>query len=642
MRTFATVSLAFLVLAFAVLASGQTLLSGLRAGHPRLIATSDQWENLKVRRQSDPQLAAFLTMLENEAREILTRPTTEYQKIGRRILMVSREVERRTLLLALTYRTTGDAAFLRRAEREMIAATEFTDWNPSHFLDVGEMTAGLALGYDWLYDALSPEARGLIRTAIVDKGLRTALDSAAKHNGWQKADNNWNQVCFGGLILGALAVADEEPEIAEKILALARPRLANGLKTYAPDGVFPEGPAYWSYGTSYSVLTIAALETALGEDWGISKNPGFLASAAFVLQTTAPSGGWFNYADTPEAGSIEPALLWFAARVRNPWIAETQMTALGKHIERGGSARGIGEATRFLPFAALWWPADIKTGAQSLPLRWHGDGENPVAVFRSRWDDPKAFYLGIKGGVANLSHAHMDAGSFILEADGVRWARDLGRQEYHSLESKGIDLWNRAQDSQRWQVFRLNNWSHNTLTLGGALHRVDGHARITSFSGEGMEPFALVDLAAVFPGQVTKTLRGFKVFSDRAVLVQDELAGLKPGSPVRWTMATGADVSVAADGRRATLSEAGRTCEVRLLGPVSADVRLKVISADPPADGFNAANPGRSFLVVETTAPADGNLTLAVWLAPGAKQDEPAPEVRPLASWTTVAVSAVH
>ena len=36
----------------------------------------------------------------------------------------------------------------------MLAVSRFTDWNPTHFLDVGEMVMALAIGYDWLYDSL--------------------------------------------------------------------------------------------------------------------------------------------------------------------------------------------------------------------------------------------------------------------------------------------------------------------------------------------------------------------------------------------------------------------------------------------------------------------------------------------------------
>ncbi len=49
---------------------------------------------------------------------------------------------------------TGDPQFKDRAEQEMLGVAAFPDWNPPHFLDVGEMTTAMAIGYDWLYDVL--------------------------------------------------------------------------------------------------------------------------------------------------------------------------------------------------------------------------------------------------------------------------------------------------------------------------------------------------------------------------------------------------------------------------------------------------------------------------------------------------------
>jgi hypothetical protein len=603
-------------------------ITGLRPSHPRLIAGASSWDDLRARRLTDPQLAALLSAVENEARRILTQPPVEYHKTGRRLLHVSRLMEERTLTLAMTFQLTRDPVFLRRAEAEMLAAAGFTDWNPSHFLDVGEMTAGLALGYDWLYADLSPAIRTQLRSAIVRNGLQPALDPHASYNGWQNTDNNWNQVCFGGLILGALAVGDEEPVIAGQILTLARSRIDRGLGSYAPDGVFPEGPAYWTYGTSYTVLTVAALQTALGTDWKIPTRPGFLPSAGAFLQLTAPSGQWFNFSDCTESGSFEPILFWFARQLGDPGLIQSQLAALSRLVAHGHLPS---ESARFLPLVALWWPEHTGAAAVTLPLRWFGDGSNPVAVFRGSWTDPNAFYLGLKGGNASLSHAHMDAGSFVFEANGVRWARDLGSQEYESLESKGVDLWNRAQESQRWQVFRLNNYSHNTLTIDGQLHRVGGAARITGFSDAAAHSCALVDLSPVFAGQAGRVRRGFRVLPDQAVLVQDELAGLKPGAEVMWTMVTGAEVSIESDGRRAILRENGRSCEVRLLAPTAA--RLTVVPATPLHPAYDTPNPNRRLIQVHAAARADGALTIAVRLNPNEAKQDTVAALEPLDQW---------
>jgi hypothetical protein len=225
----------------------------------------------------------------------------------------------------------------------------------------------------------------------------------------------------------------------------------------------------------------------------------------------------------------------------------------------------------------------------------------------------------------------MDAGSFVLECDGVRWARDLGSQDYESLESKGVDLWNRRQDSQRWQVYRLNNRSHNTLTIDGQLHRVDGEARIAGFSDAAGNPCAIVDLTPVFAGQAARVRRGFRVRQDREVLVQDELSGLKPGADVRWAMATGTEITIAEDGALATLRECARCLEVRVLAPTTA--KLAVLVADLPDDGFNAPNPGRRLLVIHAGAPGNGALTIAVWLNSGYAALGAAPLIEPLERW---------
>jgi hypothetical protein len=51
---------------------------------------------------------------------------------------------------------------------------------------------------------------------------------------WNKADNNWNQVCNGGLIVGSLAIAETDPSYAKDMIPKALENLPFSNKFYAP------------------------------------------------------------------------------------------------------------------------------------------------------------------------------------------------------------------------------------------------------------------------------------------------------------------------------------------------------------------------------------------------------------------------
>ena len=68
---------------------------------------------------------------------------------------------------------------------------------------------------------------------------------------------------------------------------------------------------------------------------------------------------------------------------------------------------------------------------------------------RSGWNDPDALYVGVKMGTRGASHALWMSAILFFEADGVRWAIDMGGEDYDRLEKRGVDLWNGAQGSQR-------------------------------------------------------------------------------------------------------------------------------------------------------------------------------------------------
>ncbi|BCM93621.1 hypothetical protein IAD21_05512 [Abditibacteriota bacterium] len=588
------------------------ILANLKPSHPRLLASTTSWDAIQARRHTDADLDAFLKRSEVEARAILAAPPIPYKKDGKRLLHVSRVVLRRVLLLSLQSHLTGDPAFAERAKAEMLNVAAFNDWNPSHFLDTAEMTAAVAIGYDWFYDSLDATTRQTLKTAIAEKGLKAGLAD----KGFANAQNNWNSVCLCGMSLGALAIAEDEPELARQTLQKTRDFNINGLKVYAPEGVYPEGAMYWGYGTTFQVILLDALQTSLGTDWGLGKSPGFLQTADSIFQMQGPTGAFFNFSDGVERPGLEGATFWFAHQLNRPELTQFERGQLQKYAASTRPADPGTEGNRTLPLAALWWPDTLTQKKTALPLNWYGHGPNPIAIFRSAWNDPNACFLALKGGKASNSHGHMDAGSFVFESDGVRWARDLGMQDYLSLESRGVDLWNSKQDGGRWNVFRLGPFSHNTLTINGQLHQTNGNAKITNFSSgdlpnKATTTGAIVDLTPVFAGQASRVTRGFSFDAGKRLLIKDELEGLKEGDKVRWAMVTNAQIAISPEGNQATLTQDGKTLGVHLNG----DTRFEIVPAQGTHD-YDQTNPNAQILIFTATAPASGNLNWSVSLSP--------------------------
>jgi hypothetical protein len=572
--------------------------------HPRLFLVEKDLAGVKAKIEADPGLKSVATYIIDSATAFHDQPTLTYEKTGKRLLTVSRTCLQRVTYLAFAYRMTGDASHARRAEAEMLAVAAFADWNPLHFLDVAEMTAALAIGYDWLHEVLSESARTTIREAIVEKGLKTSL----KGGSWVKTENNWNQVCHGGLSLGALAIAEHDPALAESILARAIENLPRAMHEYEPDGVYPEGPSYWQYGTTYNVQLIAALESALGSDFGLASAPGFLKSAEFYLHATGPTGLYYNFADCGERGGIAPAMYWFAARAQNPALLFNEVQALDGFVARTPAPGKGGD--RMLPFTLLW-AAPAATVPAPVRLHWQGHGPTPVAMHRSGWGKNDTF-AAIKGGSPGTNHAHMDIGSFVVDMRGVRWAVDLGMQDYNSLESRGIGLWNRKQDSHRWSIFRLNNTSHNTLVVDGQLQRVAGHAPIVAHTGDGDEPSTTVDMTPVYEGQLAQAKRTLSLHGE-AVHIEDELEALDHTTSVRWAMATRAEAITLA-GNTATLKQDGKSVALQVHAPDP--VTLTLLDVETPPAEHDAKNPGVKMITFAIALPAGGKERVDVRMSP--------------------------
>ncbi|MBD3628784.1 heparinase II/III family protein [Cyclobacterium sp.] len=539
----------------------------LRKSSPKLALTPAWERNLKRKIKQEPMVANYYEAVKANADDILGEPVLTRNMVGRRLLGTSRDMLHRMNVLGITYRIDGDKKYLDKINEELLAVSNFSDWNPSHFLDVAEMATAVALAIDWVGKDLPKSTVTLAKTALVEKAINPSWEG---NHGWINGTNNWNQVCNGGMIAASIMIADQDPELAAKTISRSLDGMPHALEEYGPDGVYPEGSTYWGYGTAFSVLTSAMLESAFGTDFGIAEYPAFKASADFRKLSIAPSGWYYNYADCGDrhgtGGDI--ILAWFGTKTGNPLYIEKE-----KLLQNPAA---MGKLHRVAGAGLIWLAQFEASDKESLPTAWKGDGANPIVIFRDDSDAPDSYYFGGKGGKATISHGNMDAGSFIWELNGVRWVIDPGNQPYNELEITGFDLWGRCQDCERWTLLTKNNYGHSTLTVNEELHVNEGFASLEDFT-EGPQPEALFDLTPVFGANLDKAHRKFSRPDEYSLLIEDQLVANENTKMITWQLMTQADVEIVEGG--AILRQDGKSVKLENLS--HPDWMMSVISLDP-------------------------------------------------------------
>lgn len=500
----------------------------LRSGHPRLLLLDSDLDKLRLATRENPLAKRIFSDLEKESDRLLSIPPVEYKLNGQKLQTQTRRAVDRISTLALMYRLSGRDSWLRRAVMELNAAASFRDWNPARFIETAEMTHAFAIGYDWLFNALSTDERVWIREALIAKGLDQALPIYQQKTWWTREHYNWNIVCNSGMTLGALAVAEDAGAKADEILRGALESIPHGLTTFGTDGGWPEGPSYAEYVGRYASLFFSALDTALGNDYGLSGFHGLDRAGRFRLYTTGPANKTFNFADAVEEPGLAPGMFWMAKHFNVPAYAWSE----GRQLERNTHPDALDLA---------WFDRDAKPPqppAFGLDSVFHGVG---VASFRTAWDDPNALFLAAKGGDNKGLHAHLDLGSFVLDAGGVRWAADLGPDD------------SAAPGPLRGGIYRVRTEAHNTLLIDGENQDPKAEARITRQEFAPDFSWVQIDLSKATP-KLKQWTRRIGMAQRQAVLIEDSLRADQPVDVI-WSMMTDTDISV--NGPTATLHRNG-------------------------------------------------------------------------------------
>jgi hypothetical protein len=558
--------------------------------HPRLWFPKSAEAPLRARMENDPLLARAQAAVMAEAGRILKNRTCRYEiPDGKRLLAESRLALHNITHSAWAWRLSGEDQFRLRTLAELEAACALKDWNPSHFLDTAEMATAVAIGYDWLFPTLTSQQRDTYEQAILEKALRPATSAYEKNSHWTKPRNNWAQVCGAGIAIAAAAVAGVDPELAEPLFEKGGQLVKACEIFYQPDGMYPEGPGYWHYGTNYQVLFLAA---AAALDRPVEVDPILKKAGDAIMHLTSPIGVNYNFADGG-ASTETPSLAqsWLAAE-----FADAPQT---RHIRRllGSSlAKRSFKIDRFFPLALLSLPAEPAPGPQ--PNAAFFGGEQAVALFRSGWANDSAF-LGIKGGTAAASHGHMDVGSFVYDAHGLRWLHDFGSENYNLPGYFG---------GKRWDYYRLQNRSHNTLEIDGQLQNPKAKPCGISHSQlAGDQLSASFDLTEAYAGSAGKVTRRASFHSATGIArIDDEITA--PRGVVVWRAFTDAVPELKGDSL--ILRQSGQQITLHRISKAGT---WSIAPAIPPTA---EENQNKNFMALTLTVPEADPVSISVEIRP--------------------------
>lgn len=523
--------------------------------HPRLFFPAGQESEIHKNAGNNELLAELIRTLRKEADKNLSLPLQKYTSDGK-MLSVSREQISRVVTLSMAYRLFNEKKYAEKVEKELLNVCGFPTWSPSHFLDDAEMTTAVAIGYDWCYDYLPEVTRNIIENAILEKAFSQAWP-IYETNGKTpfSRENNWNMVCNSGMVTGALAIADKYPDEAERIVNYAVKYTPNLLIAFAPEGVFNEGPGYWSYNGMYMALFFDNLNRILKNDFKLTGFEGLDNTARFYISQVGATNQPFNFGDASENVDYSATYFCLSKLYKQPDVALFYRGLLKSALREYGQ-KGDFNFPRFFFLSIPWFDdsPDVKVIEHPLSV-YHGLTD--LLIFNGgSLNDINRLYLAAKTGRGSWSHNHLDGGSFVLDCDGERWGIEIGAESY-SLP----DFWDYKPGGIRWNYFRNTNQAHSTLSIDNKIQNSDGSGEIVKADPASYSPFGILDLTPYYQDQVISAMRGFRLLEPNVFLIRDEIRFKSKTGRISWRFVTNADVSI--DGNMAILSQNGKKFYIR-------------------------------------------------------------------------------
>ncbi|PCJ62105.1 MAG: hypothetical protein COA79_05300 [Planctomycetota bacterium] len=577
--------------------------------HPRLIIKRKLIDQLKSKFGQSELLTELILGNNSNSDEYINEKPPVYIFVKNKFNTNTNTMCNRILSLTVSYLLTKKKEYLKRAILEMKAIGKLSTWNSKHRHDYGRLVMSFSLCYDWLFNSLSKKNKETFRQVINKKCILEGI-KYYKENSTRLKDEKYyfHATPHYALLISSLVIGSKNNKNAITLYKNALKYLKKSQKEYEINGSFYAGHLYWAIQTFQIILAAESLKSALGHTGKLISHKGFSNTPKFILYNYSNTNLHFNYADAQFNNPSKAfwILYWFSKTQKNDDYITLANDLLNIHTSNISK-----QISKLSPLSILFFHEAATHPKIKLPLDKIFRGKTQIAIFRSEWRNPNAIWLGMKAGKINLTYSQMDIGSFELDADGERWAIDLGKEQKHSSK---INYWDRKPNGSRWKYYRTSSKSHNTLTFKNSLQNANGEGKFTNFVSTSKNAYAIIDMKSTYKGQASRVNRGFAFLNRKRVLIQDEIENAF--SEVRWAFITPASVEL--DGNKAVLIKNDKKMYVEVLSPKN--INFKKLSTAVYLDKNQMKNTGKT--MVAFTIPKQKNITIKVLFTPGSKIHE--------------------
>lgn len=573
--------------------------------HPRVLINKDDIERIKSLSKTDQNMIKWRENVIAAANAMFAEPDYQYLPEGTGLRDVDTSYDD-ILNICMAYLLTDNERYAARAWKFIENICELDNWNGTNtYLDVGELSFIVGLGYDWIYDALNDRQKKLIEETLYKRGVEYTLkvyyndlEDPTMYTSWWSANNNWNAVCNGGTICGAVALMDVYPEVCTNMIENALRGLEYLMPVYYPMGAWEEGGTYWRYALSYLLPTVASLRNAFGTDFDLMKTPG-IDNTGWYGTYLAGATGMITIGDSSSYFENNPHILYLAKEFRD----EMLMAARLQEIEKFGHKAGTLEM--------IYYDPELYSGAVKVPLDTLMPGMEVISL-RESWYDKGATYLGASGGNNNRGHGHMDIGSFVIDMGGERFIDESGSENYNASG---------YFNKNRYYFYRSRPEGHNLYVINYE-DSLDYFGMDPNASAKGellvSKPrgsIGVIDLSDAYAEWTNSARRGYMLSDDRrSATIRDEISLKQADSEIQWFLHTEAKIE-SVEGNKAVLSMNGKKMlitvatnasqwEFKEVDPSSLSTETKKVVKDT-----NNASAGLKKLALVVKGSGDINIT---------------------------------